>query len=132
MEDYLLRVKAKIIKDLVAMGADKKFHPALYIGKTYDFDRSAKRHLNNGYPILLRIAVGDSGEIALLEDALIEWAKKEKVFKCLNTNSGSAGSTSADKLYICFDSSEENDELQERDEVWYLGTEYPLNLEDWK
>ena len=131
MKSYLQKVKDKIILDLIAMSEKFDFNPGLYIGKTEDFEKSTERHVSDGLPILLRIAEGNPEDIALLEDALISWAQNQNndVFKCLNTNRGSGGNINANKLYICFDTSVEGDELFEMDEMQFLGNEYPIDLQ---
>lgn len=107
------------------------FNPSVYVGKCTDFQDIEKRHLVDGdYQVLLRVAECDSRNAARLEDLLIGMFKNDTVvhWHLNNKNGGSGGNPTANKIYICFDSSVECDELYDWDELQFLGQEYPIQI----
>lgn len=133
MKDKDLRIIARSILDKLytIRMQHSDFNPTVYVGKCSDFNETAKRHLNiDNYHILLRVAEGDSKSVAELENLLIGLFKNDTMvrWKLKNEKLGSASNPCADKVYICFDSSIKSDELEEWDEVYFLGTEYPIQI----
>lgn len=122
------KVTNGIISALNKMRNEKQFNPKIYIGKTSNFNSAYDRHNKEGYPILLRIAEGTPEEIDMLEASLLDWVTTDRTWSTGNTNTGSGGNPSADKLYICLDSSYDNDELYEASEEILLGKGFPINL----
>lgn len=117
-----------IIEDLGKMRTKFLFNPGILIGKTTDFNKSAQKHQEEGLPVMLRIAEGTPIEIANLEKALIEWARKDKTWTCLNTSESDNDFKSGNCLYICLDTPAPKDELCEYDEVILLDTHYPIDI----
>lgn len=129
MNNTIKQTASEIIRALNAMKKKYSFNPGIYIGKTSDFLDAYSRHQKEGLPILLRVAEGSPKEISDLEAALNKWAIGNKEnWNCLNKNCGSTGNPDADKLYICLDTSADDDGIYEYDEKMFLGTEYPIQI----
>ena len=102
----------------------------IYIGKTDDIKRRCVEHQNEGLPYTLELISGKPKDISELEEGLIKTLQKTFSDKVANATDKSLGNGDAHCLYVSFAADIESDSLCEYDEKFFLGKEYPFNLND--